>query len=249
MLRLAVTPRWIALALLALVLMVACVFLGRWQFTRTQDILAAERAALAAPVSATELAAPGAGIESTDLGRTVIVTGRFTGDQVAIANRASTTGAAGQWVVAGVKLEDGSEIAVNRGWVASGDLPAAEGEVRITGIYQPDEEFYAGAPVDGPTLSTISATVLAERWGTALRPGFVTLVSQEPSVSSPVPVPATVETAGVPFPWQNFGYAFQWWAFAIFVAVIYLRLLWVNARRLGESADGAGADSTTVFPS
>ena len=49
MLRLALTPRWLVAALVLLLLIAAAVMLGRWQWDRTQSILAAERAAASAP--------------------------------------------------------------------------------------------------------------------------------------------------------------------------------------------------------
>ena len=75
MLRLALTPRWIALGVLAIVLIAGCTLLGRWQWERTHDILAAERAAQGAPISVTEVAPPGAEIVAADIGRQIFPTG------------------------------------------------------------------------------------------------------------------------------------------------------------------------------
>ena len=40
-----------------------------------------------------------------------------------------------------------------------------------------------------------------------------------------------MQTADVPFPLQNFFYAFQWWIFAAFGVAVYLRWLWIESRR------------------
>ena len=64
MLRLALTPRWIVAALVLLLLVAAAVMLGRWQWERTQSILAAERAAIAQPIPVQDVfdgAEPGRG--------------------------------------------------------------------------------------------------------------------------------------------------------------------------------------------
>ena len=34
----------------------------------------------------------------------------------------------------------------------------------------------------------------------------------------------------MPFPLQNFAYAFQWWIFALFAMVVYARWLYVDAQ-------------------
>jgi cytochrome oxidase assembly protein ShyY1 len=73
------------------------------------------------------------------------------------------------------------------------------------------------------------------------------LVTQSPeSGSAPTAVPATVQTSGVPFPLQNFGYAFQWWVFALFVVFAYVRWLSLDARPKVPASD---PDSTTVSSS
>jgi hypothetical protein len=55
-----------------------------------------------------------------------------------------------------------------------------------------------------------------------------------------------VQTSGVPFPLQNFGYAFQWWVFALFVVFAYVRWLSLDARPKVPASD---PDSTTVSSS
>jgi cytochrome oxidase assembly protein ShyY1 len=46
-----------------------------------------------------------------------------------------------------------------------------------------------------------------------------------------------VQTADVPFPLQNFFYAVQWWIFAAFGLVFYLRWLWIEAGRQPEDTE------------
>lgn len=250
MLRLALTPRWIALGLLAIALIAGCVLLGRWQWERTQDILAAERAAQGAPISVSEVAPPGEEINGADIGRQVIAVGSYLADrQVTVTNRVlgSQTGI---WVVTPLQLEDGSVIAVNRGWLpdASADgFAPPEGRVSVQGTYTPDEDFYADAPMTDGSVVSISGTALGAAWQLPTHAGYLNLVSQAPSSSAaPLPVPATVQTADVAFPLQNFGYAFQWWIFAAFVVFAYLRWLSLDARPKVAPEE---PDSTTVSSS
>ena len=250
MLRLALTPRWIALGILAIALIAGCVLLGRWQWDRTSDILAAERAAQGAPISVTEVAAPGTVIDGADIGRQIVATGTYVADlQVAVTNRVLRD-EVGIWVVTPLQLADGSLVAVNRGWLpdasAAGFAPPS-GEVTVQGTYTPDEEFYSDAPEVQGTTVTISGSTLGDRWEIPTRTGYLNLVTQIPETApAPTPVPATVQTADVPFPLQNFGYAFQWWIFALFVVFAYLRWLSLDARPKVPAVD---PDSTTVSSS
>lgn len=236
MLRLARTPRWLLLLGLLVALIVGATLLGRWQWERTQDILAAERAAAAEPIPVTQ-ALDGAVTElpPESIGRPVTAVGTYDADrQVAVPNRA-LDGNAGSWIVTGMRLADGSLVPILRGWVAPDDAAAVavpEGEVEISGVLQPDEIFYADAPVTSDSVAAISRQSLGQAWGEDVPPGFVVLTDrQPPSEPAPQPVPPTVQTADVPFPLQNFFYAFQWWIFAAFGVFLYLRWLWIEAGR------------------
>jgi len=237
MLRLALTPRWLMVALLLLVFIVSAALLGRWQWDRTQSILAAERAALSEPIAVGQaLGTPPTGdLPSESIGRPVTAAGRYdAGRQVVIANR-SLDGQAGSWVVTGLRLPDGVLMPVLRGWVAPGDDAATRvpsQEVSIRGILQPDEIFYSDyLPVDGQ-VAAISQTALASVWGEDVPAGFIVLAREDPvSSPAPSPVPPTIQVGDGPFPLQNFFYAFQWWIFAAFGIFVYLRWLRIEARR------------------
>jgi cytochrome oxidase assembly protein ShyY1 len=58
------------------------------------------------------------------------------------------------------------------------------------------------------------------------------------ATAAPEPAAPTVQTADVPFPLQNFFYAFQWWIFAAFAVVVYLRWLWLDAAGQAQVAAG-----------
>lgn len=235
MLRLALTPRWLALAVLLVGLVVGAILLGRWQWDRTQTILAAERAAASQPIDVVAALGSGDALPPDSIGRPVFATGSYEpARQVLVANR-SLDEMPGSWVVTGLRLADGSLVPVLRGWVGPGDeaaLAVPSGEVTVSGVLQPDEIFYADAPVEGGVIAAISQNSLEQAWGDPVPPGYVVLAGQEPaSAPAPLPVPATVQTADVPFPLQNFFYAFQWWIFAAFGVFLYVRWLRIEARR------------------
>jgi surfeit locus 1 family protein len=238
MLRLAVTPRWLAVALLTLVVVVAAILLGRWQWDRTQSILAAERVALAQPIPVQDALGSATATELPDevIGRPVTAAGQYVAAmQTTVGNR-EHLGGAGVWIVTGLRLADGRVAAILRGSLPDGDSPGAvppSGPVSVTGVLQPDEPFYADAASSGDgTVAAIAHERLAAQWGADVLPGFIVLTSQDPSVApAPVPVSPTVQTADVAFPLQNFFYAFQWWIFAAFALVLYGRWLWLESRR------------------
>lgn len=244
MLRLALTPRWLVAALVLLLLIAGAVLLGRWQWERTQSILAAERAAVSEPVPVQDVFAgadgPATEVPPEGIGRPVTVTGEYAVGMQTLVTSRELDGKPGVWVVDGLDLGDGTVSAVLRGWLPDGTSPAADaptGPVTVTGILHPDETFYADAVTEPGTAAAIAHERLADQWQASVLPGFVVLTSEEPAVApAPMPVPPTVQTSDVPFPLQNFFYAFQWWIFAAFGVVVYLRWLWSESRRVDEDA-------------
>jgi cytochrome oxidase assembly protein ShyY1 len=253
--RLALTPRWLALGAIALLFIAAAIFLGRWQWERTQDVLAAERAALSQPVAIEQvLPLPEAGdpplseIPPEGMGRPVTITGVYDPNmQVAVVNR-EHQGKPGVWIVTGLRMADGRVAAILRGWLPSATSPGVtppSGEVTVSGMTQPDEGFYADAANDPGTVASIAHDRLATLWNATLLPGYTVLTSAVPDSSpAPVPVVPTVQTANVPFPLQNFAYAFQWWIFALFALVVYVRWLMLDAR---DEADEAARTSSVDY--
>ena len=236
MLRLALTPRWLAVLAVLVALIVAAILLGRWQWDRTQSILAAERAAASVAVSVEKaLGDSDAELPAESIGRPVTATGEFDPDRQVVVTNRSLDGEAGVWVVTGLRLADGTLVPVLRGWTSPDDTVSRavpSGPVEVAGVLQPDEVFYTDAPVTTDEIASISQASLESAWGENVPPGFVVLAAQRPSVTpAPAPVPPTVQTSDVPFPLQNFFYAFQWWIFAAFGIFLYLRWLRIEAGR------------------
>ena len=232
LLRRARTPRWIGLALVGLVLIAGCVLLGRWQWDRTQNIVEAERVAVSAPIDVEDVDALGEPLPDASIGRPVVARGRYLAEGQVVVLQRSLRDQAGVWVLTPFELADGSVVGVLRGWLPTADAPGIvppPGEVTVTGIMHPNERFYPDAVTEPGTAVAISSDRLAQEWGEATRAGYIMLTASSPA-QDPAPEPAvpTVQTADVPFPLQNFFYAFQWWIFAVFVVVVYLRWLWLD---------------------
>ena len=237
MLRLAFSAKWLVRAGLGVLLIIGFIFLGRWQWDRTQGVLAAERAALAQQVAVDELNPVGRPIVSETVGRAVSARGQYLTDQQRFVVHRSLNGKSGVWVVTPLQLGDGSRIAVMRGWLPSAKAPgvmAPTGEVDITGVLQADESFYKESPPDGSNVAAISRQSL--QLGATARDGFIRLSTQTPLTNpAPVPVPAVAQQGSAPFPLQNFFYAIQWWIFSLFVVGVYLRWLWLDAHDISHS--------------
>ncbi|MDA3022704.1 MAG: SURF1 family protein [Actinomycetota bacterium] len=249
-LRTAVTPRWLGFAGLALIFIIGAVVLGRWQWERTQDIIQAEQAAQSAPRPVEEVSEPDGTLANELIGQPVFAEGNYeaTG-QVMVLHR-SFNEQPGVWVVTPLRLTDGSLIAVLRGWLPEVSAPGAiapDARVVVAGVVQPDEGFYLEAKPAPGTVVAISSVELRKLWGPKTRPGYVTLATQQPTLTpAPTPVPPTVVTDNVAFPIQNFFYAIQWLIFAAFAIVVYGRWLWRDAQEIGAEDDQI---PTTVTPS
>jgi len=222
-------------------LAVVCVLLGRWQWDRTQSILAAERAAVSTAIPIENaVQSDDESLPAESIGRPVIVNGSYLPDlQVAVTSR-EHEGVPGVWIATAMRLDAGGLVAVLRGWLPEADSPGArapEGRVSVNGVLQPDETFYADAQSEPGTVAAIAHDRLADLWDEPVLSGFVVLQSQEPGTDpAPIPVLPTVQTGDVPFPLQNFVYAFQWWLFGIFGLVVFLRWLWLDSRRKSKVA-------------
>jgi len=234
-----ITPRWLALAGVLIIVVTACAVLGRWQWQRTQDILAAEQVAAATPVPVQELFAADQPLPAQAIGRPVTAAGTYRGSgHIIVEHRASADGVPGAWVLQPLDLADGSTIGVLRGWVPDGNDPEVSppsGEVRVQGILHPQEAFYPDAVNPPGTAVAISDAVKRSAWGPGVRDGYIMLASEQPDPgqapqSVPQLVPQTIQTGDVRFPLQNFFYAFQWWIFGGFAVALYCRWLWLDTR-------------------
>ena len=217
-------PRTIGLTLVALVASGACVGMGLWQGQRTIDIVEAERAAASAPVLVQQAMSP-EGYPGESIGRPVTAVGTFGPGEALLVDHREGPGGDGSWVIAPFSV-DGHVVAVLRGWVSGPESPAVAmpaGEIEITGVLQPFEEFYEDAPArqDGQLVS-ISRPAVERAWQAPVLP-LVLVASSESPQSDPAPaaVPATVQTGNVPFPLQNAAYTLQWFGFAAFVWVMW----------------------------
>ncbi|SDQ91617.1 SURF1 family protein [Thermostaphylospora chromogena] len=231
MLRTVFTPRMVALHLVTIAVLVAFVFLGRWQLGVFEDSGRPHATTDPAPVAVQTLTEPGKHMTTDKAGRRVTATGTFDADkQLLVAGRDD-----GFWLLTPLDLGDGTAVPIVRGWVASPSDPAVaavpEGQVTVTGRLQHSEQI-DGTPRKSRDLpqgqvETVSTAELINLWrGTRLRDGYVVAIDQTPPPAvAPKPVPVAAPTERGAFNWRNLAYALQWWAFAGFAVFMWFHLV------------------------
>ncbi len=242
-------PGAVGLHLLAVVLLLFCVLMGRWQigvYTDEQDDARAQQRDEAA-VALSTLWQPGEAFHDDLADRLVSVRGTFTGDQWWVEGKGQG-GVEGHWLLATLRV-DGQDAAlpVVRGWAervaAYPALPG--GEVELEALLEPsDSTEYASREVDGVTvLSSVRIAALINELSYPLYSGYA--LNRTAAVTGGLdlaegPDAEVSWTTGL----QNLSYAWQWWAFAAFVIFMWWRMVHevvgsYRARR--EPGDPAGS--------
>ena len=245
MVRFLLRPRW--LAGLGLVVLVAVTFtrLGVWQLHRLDDRRAYEDLVAsrlsAAPVPLEDVLAGGADADAIryrrvtvsgtyDTAHEVILYGRTQGDQ------------SGNHVLTPLILDDGSAVAVDRGWVPFeddspplADAAPPDGTVRVTGVLFPPEAETApsspspsSAAAPTTTFAKVDLGALAAQVPYRLAPAYLLLGSQQPAPAALPLVAPLPDAADAP---PHLSYAIQWFSFATIAVVGFVVLIRREYRR------------------
>ena len=238
MVRFLLRPRW--LAGLGLVVLVAVTFtrLGVWQLHRLderrayEDLVASRLAA--APVPLEDVLAAGADADAIryrrvtasgtyDTAHEVILYGRTQGDQ------------SGNHVLTPLVLDDGSAVAVDRGWVPFEDdsPPLADaappaGTVRVTGVLFPPEADTTTPSSPTMTFAKVDLGALAAQVPYRLAPAYLLLGSQQPAPAALPLVAPLPDPADAP---PHLSYAIQWFSFATIAVIGFVVLVRREYRR------------------
>lgn len=244
--RFALRPWWIVSHLFVLALVVAMVSAGFWQLRRLDDRrerndVVAARSVLA-PVAVEGLVAPGDhdAVEELEY-RRVTATGEYVTDREVLIRSRSLNGAPGSWVFTPLQLDDGTAVAVNRGWIPNaGELTAVPeevgaptGRVEVEGLVRRTEargRFGAQDAADGVLTELARADVdrIDQQVDADLLPLYVQLLEQDPAVdpaTGPQPVPVPPPDEG-----PHLSYAVQWFIFTTVAVVGYPLILRRRAR-------------------
>jgi cytochrome oxidase assembly protein ShyY1 len=221
----AVNSAWTAVVVL---LVLAFVLLGRWQWRRTYrpvDGYSAEPAA----VSLAALVPAGTAIPTGAVARQVTVAGNYvTGGQEIVPGH-SLSGQAVSWVVTPLALANKTEVLVVRGWIdATGAALATPptSPVSVTGRIELGDVFTSGT-------KTAAQSALAS--------GYLIRTAQsppDPLSLQPVPSAPPPNRAPTQFHLQNAIYVVQWYLLAIIALATWGRILWTS--RQTRPADDQG---------
>ncbi|WP_034623461.1 SURF1 family protein [Cellulomonas sp. URHE0023] len=245
------------LVVVALVLAVACSFLGRWQWNRhvwRDNAIAVVKAnEQAEPVPLDEiLPTTGAPLSPDDVWRRVEAVGHYEPDATVLLRNRPAGGTAAYHVLVPFVVEDasagtaaeptlqGSVLVVDRGWVATGETSAAAvdpppppaGTITVT-VKLRQGERASGRSAPAGQVQAIAVDQVLDAADLAGAPTFEAyggLTAESPAAAASLgPLPAPSKDPG-----SHLSYAFQWWLFALggLVAFVYMA-----RRELLESQD------------
>lgn len=264
MYRFLLTPRWLAVSVLALLAVPVCVLMGSWQLSRfevrvdqhkTAEHDRGRTAAEAAVPLASVLPDTRAQVPGDDSGRVVSATGRYdSGHQLLVPDR-TLDGRDGFYVLTPLRVGGGAALPVVRGWLPgdasaaarSGSVPAAPtGQVTVTGALQYPESgdssgVSAGSALPSGQLGIISAASLVNVLPYPVYGGWVT--ATHPAAPLKAVPPAAPPNSGLDLKaFQNLGYTGQWFVFAGFVVFMWFRLVRREAEARADAALGLVPD-------
>ena len=225
-LKLLLSPGWLLSALVVVAFATACfTLLAPWQFQR-YDERQETNAALQASFDAAP--APLDDIAPTRLTewRLVTAVGEFLPEHESVARLRTVQGAAAFEVLTPFRLQDGTTVIVDRGFVRPAEgvtipdfAPAPTGQVEITGRVRVGEQDPQGRAAfqDGRHRQVYAIDPQAVLAGS--RPGYVQLEAGSPGVLGALPLPQL--EAG-----PSFSYALQWIAFGAMTLIGLVYFTW-----------------------
>jgi cytochrome oxidase assembly protein ShyY1 len=230
--------------LVALLLVVAFILLGRWQLHRTYrpvDGYSAEPAAI--PLQT--LISTGTSIPAAAVSRQVTVAGHYVAaGQVTVPGH-SLSGQAVSWVVTPLVTSGGAQVLVVRGWIGADSTALATppttpvsvtGRVEIGAVLNIRTVPNSGAVSPSGPVPNIGTN--AASGSNALPAGYLIRTAQSPpDPLSLQPVPAAPPHVHAPkeFHLQNAIYVVQWFLLAIIAVVTWWRFQ--RASRQPHTAD------------
>ncbi|MFV2198263.1 SURF1 family protein [Nocardiopsis sp. LOL_012] len=243
------SPRWLGLHLMALLVVTVCSAGTYWQFVSAfepeREVITnpAEDLADARPLDT--LLEPGEYMHPGSFANTAVeVSGTYdTGAQLLVPRLQD--GVRGFDVVLPLVTADGSAVAVNRGWTETpGDVAEApEGQVTVSGWLLPPDGADGVVPVEtsGGQVERIAASVLVNEWDYPLYEGYVTLPEQDPATGSLAPVPPPEPPTEITVNWRSASYTVQWAMFGVSAVAFWILLV---RRELRDArSEGSGRDT------
>lgn len=244
-------PGLVGLHLFAVAAIVFCVVMGLWQagvYDSRKEHERADRQQVPR-VALDSIWSPGESFEPRLNHRPVTVSGTFVDDQRWVGGK-TQDGRTGYWLMTPLVVA-GQEVAlpVVRGWSPEpGALPdVPRGQVDLEAVLEPSDAADYAAPPGEPAsvIGSIRISALINDLPYDLYDGYA--LSTTASASSGLDLPETPKpdvswTTGL----RNLAYAWQWWVFGLFAAVMWWQMARDSVARQRESLDPDPQGSRTV---
>ena len=248
------SPKWVGLFAVVLVVVTACTVLGLWQLGVARDEGHKQAVASASqlqPAPLQQVTQAHSAFEAEFSNRPVTVTGTYDDARTILVVDRRLGDRAGSWVVTPL-VTDGGTVAVLRGFVEGlpSTPPAApSGVVTVAGSLGPTESPRPGAALPAPQRRSVDLAALVNEWPgdlynvIVLASGETEATSGDTSGAAPVAAIATPGLTRVPPPdvdtplnLRNAAYAVQWWVFGLFAV-----WMWWKMFRAEQQADDVPA--------
>ncbi|WP_034269538.1 SURF1 family protein [Actinospica robiniae] len=254
-------PGWLAAHAGIVLLAIAFALLGRWQWDvghKVAPLTTAQLAAWRTPEPVGSVITASSGLNGTEVGQAVSVTGTYDSARQLLVPGRSLGGRNGYYVLAPLVTGTHQALVVNRGFLPSAGggepaVPAAPagrisvtgwaaepesttGEVNANGITQQQQ---TGAATAANEIQFISPAALVNLWPYQLPDAYVTATDSASLAGGLIPIPAPLPQHGTTWDLLNVCYAFQWWLFIVILGswyVVYLRRE-LRPRPLGADED------------
>ncbi len=248
------TPKWLGLLAVVVVLGGLFVRLGFWQYEVAQADARQEAldAALAQPVlPLDEVIQPHMPFPDTGSNQRVEAVGRYEPERLRYVPQRLLDGVEGRWAIVPFVVEStGARIPVLRGFLAgsahvAADPPAPAGRLTVVGSLAPSESPRSGQGLlpEGE-IGSVDLGELVNLWGGEVYNGFLFAISETPDPGDIAAVgsgsaavsPGVLERVPPPdvptgLSMRNAAYALQWWLFAVFGLWMWVKMVRDDHRR------------------
>lgn len=222
------SAQWMGWLAMVIVLAAGCVGLGRWQLERREAVVEDIRRIEANYDAAPERYVPGVNdFDSFDPTREwtpITFTGTYDVANQTVARNRPLNGQPGYEVLTPLKLEDGTAVIIDRGWLPIGnakpgrpdEIPAPPaGQVEVTARMKPGEPTVNRGAPEGQ-IASINLPALAERVDYPLQGAAYGLLALEQPAAAQTPVAAPKPSVDEG---PHLSYSLQWFAFGVLVFI------------------------------
>lgn len=240
--------RWLGWLVVAAIFVIACVFLSEWQFSRREEALARIeliRSNYDQPATSLGSLLPHNTFNPDHEWRPISLRGHYLPETAVLVRNRPLNGQPGFLSLVGFQLENGKVIAIERGWLPTGNLQdspditpvISNREIELVGRLRPAEPNI-GRDAPAGQLATINLRDwIKDRSidAPAFKGFYLRMQSETPSagkVVKPMPMPEMSEG-------NHLSYALQWILFALMALAA---LMWaIRTERAALKASNGGS--------